>query len=227
MKTLAAVLCLRLSMCAASHAGSLPKKFWGAWCSVPTEDAPGPPPPQMFQRKRANADCTYGWKISRTAIRSWDGSDKCRIGRVDGHDASTLFVLGKGERPCFSAGVWREKRKTLLWRRCNHKMGRSIKTLIFVAVMIVGVLLAIPIITHANEPERCTQRLAPLSNKPLTQKQFREYKELRRIGLTKKDAAQAARDPGVTSTSIAQSKIVFAFEMVLAFARPFTSLSRV
>jgi hypothetical protein len=76
-------------------------------------------------------------------------------------------------------------------------MGRSIKTLIFVAVMIVGVLLAIPIIAHANEPERCTQRLAPLSNKPLTQKQFREYKELRRIGLTKKDAAQAARDPGV------------------------------
>jgi hypothetical protein len=35
------------------------------------------------------------------------------------------------------------------------------------------------------------------AEKPLTPKQTRTYKELRSIGLTKKDAAQVARDPGV------------------------------
>ena len=33
--------------------------------------------------------------------------------------------------------------------------------------------------------------------KPLTPKQARTYKDLRSVGLTKRDAAQAARDPGV------------------------------
>jgi hypothetical protein len=36
-----------------------------------------------------------------------------------------------------------------------------------------------------------------LSKKPLTPKQVRVYKDLRSIGITKKDAAQVARDPGV------------------------------
>ena len=35
------------------------------------------------------------------------------------------------------------------------------------------------------------------AKKPLTPKQIKSYKELRGIGLTKKDAAQVARDPGV------------------------------
>jgi hypothetical protein len=35
------------------------------------------------------------------------------------------------------------------------------------------------------------------AGKPLTPKQVREYKALRSIGITKKDARQVVRDPGV------------------------------
>ena len=35
------------------------------------------------------------------------------------------------------------------------------------------------------------------NTKPLTPKQVREYKALRSIGITKKDARQVVRDPGV------------------------------
>ena len=35
------------------------------------------------------------------------------------------------------------------------------------------------------------------AKKPLTPKQVREYKALRSIGITKKDARQVVRDPGV------------------------------
>jgi hypothetical protein len=56
--------------------------------------------------------------------------------------------------------------------------------------------------TGYNEPvygpswEGCTHANT-LSKKPLTPKQVKEYKALRSIGITKKDAARVARDPGV------------------------------
>jgi hypothetical protein len=46
--------------------------------------------------------------------------------------------------------------------------------------------------------EGCTRaHVNTLSKKPLTPKQTREYKALIGIGITKKDAARVARDPGV------------------------------
>jgi hypothetical protein len=49
---------------------------------------------------------------------------------------------------------------------------------------------------HARK-EGCIQTLAPSPTNPLTSKQLRAYKELRSIGITKKDAARVVRDPGV------------------------------
>ena len=51
--------------------------------------------------------------------------------------------------------------------------------------------------------EACTKKLKemyardPLPHRPLTRKQTRAYKELRSIGLSKRDAGRVARDPGV------------------------------
>jgi hypothetical protein len=52
------------------------------------------------------------------------------------------------------------------------------------------------ILDKRNE-RHCTQTLAPVSTKPFTPKQLWTYKELLKAGLSEKDAAQAARDPGV------------------------------
>jgi hypothetical protein len=52
-------------------------------------------------------------------------------------------------------------------------------------------------ILDQRNARHCIQALAPASNKPLTRKQFRTYKELRSIHIPKEDAAQVARDPGV------------------------------
>jgi hypothetical protein len=49
----------------------------------------------------------------------------------------------------------------------------------------------------SNEGNCSPLKPRALSKKPLTSKQARTYKELRSIGITKKDAAQVARDPGV------------------------------
>jgi hypothetical protein len=48
-----------------------------------------------------------------------------------------------------------------------------------------------------NEAYARDQRVPLPHRRPLTPKQARSYKELRSIGLTKKDAARVARDPGV------------------------------
>jgi hypothetical protein len=59
--------------------------------------------------------------------------------------------------------------------------------------------------------EACTKKLEELyardrrvplpRQRPLTPKHTRAYKELRSIGLTKKDAARVARDPGIKKAS--------------------------
>jgi len=99
---LALVAILLLATGTAHAADVVPKEFRGTWCSIPHEDAW----PQAFHRKRPNTNCDYGWKISSTTIRSWDGQFKCPVASADG------LVIGqnKGEkRPCFSAEVWYEK----------------------------------------------------------------------------------------------------------------------
>jgi hypothetical protein len=65
---------------------------------------------------------------------------------------------------------------------------------------LAAILIAIstPLARADNPPTRCVLTLETgRAKKPLTPRQAAIYKDLRSIGITKKDAAQVARDPGV------------------------------